>query len=76
MAKGPEPSYSTYSLKEEVPSFWLTQSPIDDDDDGYDESIDNKNKDTVAVPPALGPMMSDSCGITPDDITFRWKISA
>src|SRR5262249_57793522 len=46
----------------------------------YEEPSTMKMKSVIAgeytAPPAQGPITSESCGTTPDDCTFRQKISA
>ena len=46
----------------------------------YDVPSTMRTKSVIAgeytAPPAHGPMTSEICGITPDDCTFRQKISA
>ena len=46
----------------------------------YELSLTIKIKSVSAgeytAPPADGPMIKEICGITPDAVTLRWKISA
>ena len=46
----------------------------------YEEPSTMNTKSVIAgeytAPPAHGPMISEICGITPDDCTLRQKISA
>ncbi len=46
----------------------------------YDDPSTMKVKSVIAgeytAPPAHGPMINEICGMTPDDMTLRWKTSA
>ncbi len=46
----------------------------------YELSFTMRMKSVIAgeytAPPAHGPMITDTCGITPEAMTLRWKTSA